>query len=183
MAGPAARGASSAGAAGSAGARQQGRRQQGQAAAGSRGDVSRGVVSRGVVSRGVAQWSALEVACSGHVSSSMIKAEIKCIAMQALIDSGRIIDEDELLNAAQADLINKQEEKKEKSDTKLELVWVAGEESLIKLKMQAEKEREEREESLLKLQMQAERERVYREKKKRESKEKKKKQQKMKDKG
>ncbi|XP_064099788.1 uncharacterized protein LOC135210844 [Macrobrachium nipponense] len=94
-----------------------------------------------------AQWSALAVACGCHVSSSMIKAQIKCIAMQALIDSGRITDDDELelaqelLNVAQADLINKQVEKKEKSDAELELRRIEAEESLIKLKIQAERER------------------------------------------
>ncbi|XP_066950816.1 uncharacterized protein [Macrobrachium rosenbergii] len=100
-----------------------------------------------------AQWTALAVACEAKVSSGMMKAQITCITIQALMDSGKIDKElgeaQELLNVAKAEFINKQEQKKEKSDAEVELRCRAEEESLIKLKMQAEKERGEREESNL----------------------------------
>ncbi|XP_064098241.1 uncharacterized protein LOC135209517 [Macrobrachium nipponense] len=60
-----------------------------------------------------APWSALAVAYGGYVSTSMVKAQIRYIAMESLISSGSITDEDELelaqelLNVARADLINK----------------------------------------------------------------------------
>ncbi|XP_066985897.1 uncharacterized protein [Macrobrachium rosenbergii] len=95
------------------------------------------------------QWTALAVACWGNVSSGMIKAQTRCIAIQALMDSGKIDKElgeaQELLNAAEAKFINKQEQQKEKSDAEEELRRIEAEESLIKLKMQAEREREDRE--------------------------------------
>ena len=112
-----------------------------------------------------AQWTALAKELGARVTSGMVKAQIRCIAIKALIDSGRITDEEELESAnelylgAEADRIRKEEEKKEES-VDIELIRMEREENLIKLRMLAERER-----------IQAEREREEREKRERRERE------------
>ncbi|XP_066950706.1 3-ketoacyl-CoA thiolase, mitochondrial-like [Macrobrachium rosenbergii] len=86
-----------------------------------------------------------------NVTSGMIEAEIKCIAIQALMDSGKIDKElkeaQELLIAAETEFTYKQEQKKENSDAGAELRPLEAEKNLIRLKML------ESEENMIRLKM------------------------------
>ncbi|XP_068208362.1 uncharacterized protein [Palaemon carinicauda] len=97
------------------------------------------------------------MACGGHAMSGMIKAQIECLTLEALINSGKLLEEDivaacEVLEEAEAEFVAKQgpvdlkiEGMKADRNLEAEIRRITAEGNLIKLKMMAEQEEREKE--------------------------------------